>query len=226
MHRIVIKTFFTISLIFVSNLNVSCNTRCDDITFPDQSTSPYILPFPAGKSYSLYQGYCIAPGHRNRLAYDFRIPVGAEITNSRPGVVIEIQNDFADDDNLAGHNNRVVIQHKDGSIAWYAHLKNRSICVALGDTVDYGELIGLCGTSGRSGNVPHLHFEVFKKYKYDYADAIPISFNNLSGHVDHSGALINSEIYTALSFDNKGERKSNAQKDNPANHLLDKHLQL
>jgi len=61
----------------------------------------------------------------------------------------------------------------------FDQLKEQSVCVSVGDTIDYGEIIGLCGTSGRSGNVPHLHFEVFDKIKYDYADAIPISFNNL-----------------------------------------------
>ena len=131
------------------------------------------------------------------------MPIGAEIINSRRGVVIEIQEDFEDDDNRAGHNNRVVIQHKDDSIAWYGHLKKQSVCVSLGDTVDYGELIGLCGTSGRSGNVPHLHFEVFRKIKYDYEDAIPISFNNLSGTIDEKGALIKNEKYEALIYDKK-----------------------
>jgi murein DD-endopeptidase MepM/ murein hydrolase activator NlpD len=137
------------------------------------------------------------------------MPFGAEVTSSRKGVVIEIKNNFEDDDNRAGHNNRVVIQHKDGSIAWYAHLKKQSVCVSVGDTVDYGAIIGLCGTSGRSGNVPHLHFEVFKKYKYDYADAIPISFNNLRGNIDHKGALINNERYEALPYSKKDLSKYN-----------------
>ena len=209
MFKTIFYTFLNISIILFSILIVSCNTRCDDIKFPDKNTSPYILPYPIGNSYFLFQGYCNSPGHRNRLAYDFQMPFGAKITSSRKGVVIEIKNDFEDDDNRAGHNNRVVIQHIDRSIAWYAHLKKQCVCVSVGDTIDYGEIIGLCGTSGRSGNVPHLHFEVFNKIKYDYADAIPISFNNLRGNTDKKGALINNEIYEALPYNKQDLERYN-----------------
>jgi murein DD-endopeptidase MepM/ murein hydrolase activator NlpD len=183
--------------IFISS---ACNNRCDDLIFPDKKSSPYILPYPPGKSYSIFMGYCTPSGHRNRLAYDFKMPFSAEITNSRPGVVVEIQNDYSDEDNKAGHNNRVLIQHDDYSIAWYAHLKQGSIQLSVGDTLDYGDMIGLCGTSGRSGNVPHLHFEVFKNIKYDYSDAIPVSFKNLKGKLDARGALIQFEYYEALVY--------------------------
>jgi outer membrane protein assembly factor BamB len=190
---------FNIGLLFISIIIFNgCNSRCDDLVFPDKVSSPYILPYPPGKTYSLFQGYCKPSGHRNRLAYDFKMPIGAEITNSRPGVVIEIQDDYSDDDNKAGHNNRVLIQHEDGSIAWYAHLKQGSIHLSVGDTLEYGDLIGLCGTSGRSGNVPHLHFEVFNKFKYEYDDAVPISFNNIKGKLDERGGLIQDEYYTSL----------------------------
>ena len=148
--------YIAVSLLFTFTVLLSCNRRCDQISFPDQDLSPYILPYPPGKSYSLFQGYCEAPGHRNRLAYDFKMPFGAQITNSRRGVVIELLNDFDDDDHRAGHNNRVLIRHDDGSIAWYGHLKKASVRVSLGDSVDYGKIIGLCGTSGRSGNAAHL----------------------------------------------------------------------
>ena len=207
--KIIYYTFLIILIILSSLLTESCNSRCDDLIFSDPSSSPYVLPYAVGKSYSLYQGYCRIPGHRNRLAYDFAMPIGTEVTSARSGVVVEIKNDFEDNDNRAGHNNRVVIQHNDGSLAWYAHLKKHSVNVSLGDTVEYGDRIGLCGTSGRSGNTPHLHFEVFSKYKYDYSDAIPISFYNLSGKMDHKGALIENERYEALPYEKTALLKLN-----------------
>ena len=78
------------------------------------------------------------------------------------------------------------------------------------DTLGYGDLVGLCGTSGRSGNIPHLHFEVFSKTKYDYSDAIPISFNNLKGKLDQRGTLIRNEKYEALKYEKKNLIKSSS----------------
>ena len=179
---------------------VSCNNRCDDLTVPPSETSEYVLPYPVGKTAVLFMTYCSRRGHENRLAYDFEMPMGAEVCCSRGGVVVEVQNDFHDDDHTTGHNNRVVVKHDDGSLAWYGHLQYKSAAVAVGDTVGQGQVIGLCGTSGRSGNVPHVHFEVFKRRKYDYGDAIPISFRNLKGPVDSRGVLIQHEEYTALAY--------------------------
>jgi murein DD-endopeptidase MepM/ murein hydrolase activator NlpD len=57
--------------------------------------------------------------------------------------------------------NAVYIQHSDGSIAWYGHLKKGSVTTKLrGDTVVTGEYLGVVGSSGSSSG-PHLHFEVY-----------------------------------------------------------------
>jgi murein DD-endopeptidase MepM/ murein hydrolase activator NlpD len=63
---------------------------------------------------------------------------------------------------LSGGNwNAVYIQHADGSVAWYGHLKNNSLTSkSLGDTVVAGEFLGVIGSSGNSTG-PHLHFEVY-----------------------------------------------------------------
>ncbi len=61
--------------------------------------------------------------------------------------------------------NGVYIEHSDGSIAWYGHLKKNSLTTkALGESVIAGEFLGVIGSSGNSTG-PHLHFEV-----YDAAD--------------------------------------------------------
>ncbi|HEX6942559.1 MAG TPA: peptidoglycan DD-metalloendopeptidase family protein [Gemmatimonadaceae bacterium] len=59
-----------------------------------------------------------------------------------------------------GEWNAVYVQHADGSMAWYGHLKNGSLTAkGVGQTVAQGEFLGLVGSSGNSPT-PHLHFEV------------------------------------------------------------------
>jgi murein DD-endopeptidase MepM/ murein hydrolase activator NlpD len=56
-----------------------------------------------------------------------------------------------------GYGNIVIVDHGGGISTYYAHLS--SISVALGDSVDSGQIIGLIGSTGRSTG-PHLHYEV------------------------------------------------------------------
>ncbi len=195
-RNIVLTLVFAVSAsILLPGCTLNCRKKKD---LGPASMSQYVLPYPVGKAYNIFQSYCSFTGHRNRLAYDFLMMRGDTITSSRAGVVIETINDYRDDDNRAGHNNRVLILHRDSSVAWYAHLQKGSVLVAVGDTVVQGRPIGLCGTSGRSGNIPHLHFEVFQRIPYRSSDAIPINFRNLSGVTDSLGVLLNGYQYTAL----------------------------
>lgn len=57
--------------------------------------------------------------------------------------------------------NGVYVEHSDGSIALYGHLKDRSLnSKNVGDMVAQGEYLGVVGSSGYSLS-PHLHFEVY-----------------------------------------------------------------
>lgn len=57
--------------------------------------------------------------------------------------------------------NAIFVEHSDGSVAWYGHLKNGSLNAKnVGDMLSQGEYIGVIGSSGNSTG-PHLHFEVF-----------------------------------------------------------------
>jgi murein DD-endopeptidase MepM/ murein hydrolase activator NlpD len=57
--------------------------------------------------------------------------------------------------------NAVYVQHADGSVAWYGHMKNGSLTTKIvGQTVAQGEYLGVVGSSGNSTG-PHLHFEVY-----------------------------------------------------------------
>ena len=54
--------------------------------------------------------------------------------------------------------NFVAIDHSDGFVTYYYHLKKNSISVAVNDIVVAGRQIGLTGSSGMS-TWPHLHFQ-------------------------------------------------------------------
>jgi hypothetical protein len=58
--------------------------------------------------------------------------------------------------------NYVEIEHDDGTVSIYYHLKKNSVIVSIGDYVKCGDLIGIIGSSGYS-TAPHLHFEVKDK---------------------------------------------------------------
>jgi len=196
-ERILSKLGFNIThlknrllLVLILSLGiVNCNSPCAELTFQAPENSPYILPYPIGQVCELSQSYCSPWGHKNRLAYDIKMDIGQVITASRPGVVIETKNAFPDTDHQPGHNNRVVIKHVDGSLAWYAHLQQKNVYVNVGETLSYGDTLGKCGQSGRSGAIPHLHFEVFAARLYDYTDALPVSFSNIEGFEKYVGVL-------------------------------------
>jgi len=57
--------------------------------------------------------------------------------------------------------NAVYVQHTDGSIALYGHMKDGSPTTkSVGDMVFEGEYLGIVGSSGVSTG-PHLHFEIY-----------------------------------------------------------------
>ena len=177
----------------------ACQPKCRDLDYPDAASSPYVLPYPEGESYLVSQTVCNPRGgHRNRIAVDFMMPLGAEITASRGGVVVEAVGGYVDGDLRRGHNNRLLIRHEDGSIAWYAHLQHGSLAVGKGETVSEGQVIAHCGNTGNTGNLPHLHFEVFGTRAYVYSDAVPVSFRNAAGALDEDGGLVAGTSYGAL----------------------------
>jgi murein DD-endopeptidase MepM/ murein hydrolase activator NlpD len=72
--------------------------------------------------------------------------------------------------------NRVVIEHVDGTFATYAHLRH-GIPARVGQRVSSGEQIGLSGDTGFSTG-PHLHFEVYRIRRDGKRETIPVRFWN------------------------------------------------
>lgn len=63
---------------------------------------------------------------------------------------------------ISGSNwNAIYLEHVDGSISYYGHLKTGTLTSKnVDDTVEEGEFLGNVGSSGYS-TAPHLHFEVY-----------------------------------------------------------------
>ena len=56
--------------------------------------------------------------------------------------------------------NDIIIQHADGSVALYWHIKDSLTTKIVGQTLAAGEYLGIVGSSGSSSGA-HLHFEVW-----------------------------------------------------------------
>ncbi|MBI3502476.1 MAG: T9SS type A sorting domain-containing protein [Bacteroidetes bacterium] len=85
-----------------------------------------------------------------------------EIIAAAPGTIINrVDGNFDKNCNWNNPNaNYITIQHADGSVAMYWHMKMNSLTAkTIGQTVVAGEYLGVVGSSG-SSSAPHLHFEV------------------------------------------------------------------
>ena len=150
----------TLTLLSLSFLFYSCG-------FAPQSTSRdkthvYRLPFETGKKVLMVQAYKSLFSHINDIALDFKVKKGTRICAARAGIVIATKEDSHKHGLSAKYlaeGNHIMIEHDDGSIAWYWHLQHNGVAVNLGQRVEAGEYIGLSGHTGFSA-FPHLHFEV------------------------------------------------------------------
>ena len=103
------------------------------------------------------------------------------------GKVVYASNDHKDDKSfdvtklkknpLELYGNCIGIQHKNGAISIYGHLKQNSLMVKMGDSVVSGQKIAAIGVSG-SSFFPHLHFEVRTSIT-NAAEGLPSYFSNI-----------------------------------------------
>jgi murein DD-endopeptidase MepM/ murein hydrolase activator NlpD len=179
---------------------VPCMERA---VFGEPSESAYILPYPPGTSYRLMQGYCYPHGgHRNKLSYDFETPVGSQVIASRAGLVMKVRGDLPDDGRQPdlGQHNHIMIKHDDGTVAFYAHLKQNGILVNVGDRISQGQPIAQSGNSGNTQGLPHLHFGVYQSWPAVECFDVPVNFRNAEGIIDKRRGLRPGGFFKALPF--------------------------
>jgi urea transporter len=100
------------------------------------------------------------PAASNEDFHCFRLPVLA----AGDGTVVAVESGVPDNavgavDVDRNWGNHVLVQHGVGLYSLVAHLARGSVKVVPGQFVRRGELLGLCGSSGRSPQ-PHVHFHL------------------------------------------------------------------
>lgn len=89
----------------------------------------------------------------------------------KPGQVDLLQTDI--------RGNFVVIRHAQGEYSISAHLKQHSVQVKVGQSVQQGQVIGLCGSSGNSSE-PHLHFSINDTPHFLASVSLPVKFQHFN----------------------------------------------
>ena len=204
-----------LTLLLVLTPSVACSSAAVDLPeetescdrpFGDPASSDYVLPFPQGRTYNLFQGNCPSNptwGHFGWFAYDFDLVTGDTIIASRAGRVRFVREDQPDigGDCSGGKENMVFIEHTDGTVMAYVHLTTQGSLVAVGDNVTQGQPIGLSGNSGCSSG-PHLHVTLYRAgNSFDHDDSLPLNYRNALGPVDANGGLVQGAGYTAGPFE-------------------------
>ncbi len=87
-----------------------------------------------------------------------------EVIAAANGIIVYKQDGNRDKNCEAGIDipfwNVIVLQHSDGTLTYYGHLKKNSVTQNnVGEMVSAGDYLGVVGSSG-SSSTPHLHFEV------------------------------------------------------------------
>lgn len=146
----------------------------------------YRLPYESGSAYEVIQGYDGGFTHKNalRFAIDWLMPEGTPVLAARGGVVAGFWDESdqgGPDPALRGQENFLWIEHDDGTLGQYVHLRKGGVLVEVGQRVEAGDLIAHSGNSGYSTR-PHLHFHVSTVSGGDYAlKTFPLRFRVEAG---------------------------------------------
>ncbi len=168
--------------------------------FGPPAASLYVLPLTVGSAYRVSATCCdTANEHYNELAYDFVMPIGADVVAMRAGVVDAVVDHFSDAVLDYTQSNFLAIRHDDGTVAGYGHTQQGGAVVRVGDWVAQGQVVTHAGSSGTAG-FPHLHVGVFPSVVWRRTDDLAFNFRNAEGPVDPRGALIVGVTYTALPY--------------------------
>ena len=107
--------------------------------------------------------------------------IGDTIYSIGAGVVKDLREDQPDNggDIEASNHNFIMIQHNDGSVAFYAHLMQNGVLVEKNDYVEQGIKIGLSGDSGNTLGFPHLHLGLYESWPPTETYDLPIVYGVL-----------------------------------------------
>lgn len=96
-------------------------------------------------------------------AYDFRAPEGTSLSAPVAGTVIKVVDGRDNQQGASGDaswGNYIKLEHLDGKVTLYAHLKKGSLLVSEGDKVAAGQAMAQTGNTGNSYGA-HLHLELW-----------------------------------------------------------------
>jgi murein DD-endopeptidase MepM/ murein hydrolase activator NlpD len=80
---------------------------------------------------------------------DLPVKAGTNVRSLADGVVTDVKYDEV-------NGNHIIVNHGQGYVSMYLHLKDKGTLVNVGDQVQNGQVIGLVGSTGSSTG-PHLH---------------------------------------------------------------------
>jgi murein DD-endopeptidase MepM/ murein hydrolase activator NlpD len=158
----------------------------------------WIRTDPATKPFSTLNG----DPSKNESYLAFDQPVLA-VADARVVSVVSDQPDIAPGPNPVGlpfdqfAGNHIILDLGHGVFALYAHLKQNSVLVKVGDTVRKGQLIGRLGNSGNT-TAAHLHFQLMR-------GPLPLTYDNVPWEIDHF-TLVGSATPEGLVTDTSGPR--------------------
>lgn len=157
------------------------NEKLKALLLRKSKNSPYSLPYPAGKAYSVSQNLCNwsnantnhYPGKSEEFSIDFSMPETNLVSAVADGIIEE----FVNPNTPGGAANYMIINHGGGIRSIYYHLYQNSINefkFKIGDKIIKGQVFARSGNTGWSdGPHLHLHFTINNK-------STPIIFNDIS----------------------------------------------
>lgn len=147
----------------------------------------YSLPYGAGRSYRVLQGYSSRFSHKGleQFAVDFDMPEGTPVHAARGGIVARVEQSNTKgcwEKGCGRFANYIVVLHSDGTTGEYYHLQQNGALVEVGERVAQGQEIGLSGNTGHT-TMPHLHFAVYRAADWGNTQSVPVRFMTEDGMI-------------------------------------------